>query len=72
MICERAVSRYTQGEALSDKQLVQEMISDSWMEIEAFRLLTLQTDWKIDQFNDYKAVRADISAVKDSRSRART
>ena len=24
----------------------------------------MQTAWKIDQFNDYKAVRADISAVK--------
>src|SRR3954454_14255778 len=64
MICERAVSRYTQGEVLANKQLVQEMVADSWMEIEAFRLLTLQTAWKIDQYNDYKAVRADISAVK--------
>ena len=64
MMCERAVSRYTQGESLSRKQLVQEMIADSWMEIEAFRLLTLQTAWKIDQHNDYKAVPADISAVK--------
>jgi alkylation response protein AidB-like acyl-CoA dehydrogenase len=34
------------------------------MEVQAFRLLTLQTAWKIDQLNDYKAVRADISAVK--------
>src|SRR6202012_2909835 len=25
---------------------------------------TLQTAWKIDRFNDYKAVRTDISAVK--------
>jgi alkylation response protein AidB-like acyl-CoA dehydrogenase len=64
MLCERAVSRYTQGEQLSSKQLVQEMVADSWMEIEAFRLLTLQTAWKIDRHNDYKAVRADISAVK--------
>ncbi len=64
MLCERAVSRHTQGQLLGDKQLVQEMIADSWMEIEAFRLLTLQTAWKIDQHNDYKAVRADISAVK--------
>ncbi len=64
MICERAVSRYTQGEVLANKQMVQEMIADSWMEIEAFRLLTLQTAWKIDKYNDYKAVRADISAVK--------
>ena len=64
MICERAVSRYTQGEVLANKQMVQEMIADSWMEIEAFRLLTLQTAWKIDKYNDYKAVRGDISAVK--------
>ena len=41
MLCERAVSRHTQGELLADKQLVQEMVADSWMEIEAFRLLTL-------------------------------
>ena len=64
MMCERAVSRYTQGEMLGNKQMVQEMIADSWMEIESFRLLTMQTAWKIDQLNDYKAVRGDISAVK--------
>jgi acyl-CoA dehydrogenase len=49
MLCERAVSRYTQGEMLGNKQMVQEMIADSWMEIESFRLLTMQTAWKIDQ-----------------------
>jgi acyl-CoA dehydrogenase len=64
MMCERAVSRETQGEMLGNKQMVQEMIADSWTEIEAYRLLTMQTAWKIDQYNDYKAVRADISAVK--------
>ncbi|HEV7758388.1 MAG TPA: acyl-CoA dehydrogenase family protein, partial [Acidimicrobiales bacterium] len=52
MLCERAVSRHTQGEMLGNKQLVQEMVADSWMEIEAFRLLTLQTAWKIDQLDD--------------------
>ena len=55
---------HTQGELLGNKQMVQEMIADSWMEIEPFRLLVLQTAWKIDQYNDYQAVRADISAVK--------
>jgi acyl-CoA dehydrogenase len=64
MLCERAVSRHTQGEMLGSKQMVQEMIADSWMEIESFRLLTMQTAWKIDKYNDYKAVRGDISAVK--------
>ena len=55
MICERAVSRYTQGEMLGNKQMVQEMIADSWMEIEAFRLLTMQTAWKIDQLQRLQA-----------------
>ncbi len=64
MLCERAVSRFTQGEVLADKQLVQAMIADSWMEIQCFRLLTMQTAWKIDKYHDYRAVRGDISAVK--------
>ena len=64
MMVERAVSRETQGEALGSKQLVQAMIADSWMELEAFRLLVLRTAWRIDKYQDYKRVRADISAVK--------
>ena len=64
-MCERALSRRTtRGERLSSQQMVQEMIADSWIEIEQFRLLVLRTAWKIDRYNDYKRVRADISAVK--------
>ncbi|MEY2570633.1 MAG: acyl-CoA dehydrogenase [Acidimicrobiaceae bacterium] len=64
MMCERAVSRTTKGELLAAKQLVQEMIAESWTQIEQFRLLVLQTAWKIDACNDYQQVRGDISAVK--------
>ncbi len=64
MMCERALSRSTQGELLARKQLVQAMIADSWVQIEQFRLLVLRTAWKIDRYNDYLMVRADISAVK--------
>ena len=64
LMCERAVSRSTKGSALSQKQLVQEMIADSWIELEQFRLLVLQTAWKIDKYDDYDLVRRDISAVK--------
>jgi len=64
MMCERALSRVTKGETLARKQLVQEMIADSWMQMEMFRLLVLRTAWKIDRYNDYLRVRADISAVK--------
>lgn len=64
MMCERAISRTTQGELLSRKQMVQEMIADSWIEMEMFRLLVLRTAWRIDRYQDYKKVRKDISAVK--------
>ncbi|WP_235736356.1 acyl-CoA dehydrogenase family protein [Nocardioides alcanivorans] len=64
MMLERAVSRQTRGGRLGDLQLVQEMIADSWIQLQQFRLLVLQTAWKIDRYNDYKRVIADISAVK--------
>lgn len=62
--CERALSRFTKGEQLGRKQMVQEMLADSWIELEQFRLLVLQTAWKIDRYDDYDKVRRDISAVK--------
>ncbi|HEY6420105.1 MAG TPA: acyl-CoA dehydrogenase family protein [Candidatus Binataceae bacterium] len=64
MMCERVLSRTTQGSLLADKQMVQEKIADSWAEIEQFRLLVLRTAWKIDRYKDYLKVRKDIAAVK--------
>lgn len=64
MMLERVVSRTTQGELLANKQMVQQMIADSWIDIETFRLLVLRTAWRIDQAQDYFEVRHDISAVK--------
>ncbi len=64
MMCERALSRSTKGSLLAEKQFVQGYVADSWVEIEQFRLLVLQTAWKIDQFQDYLRVRKDISAIK--------
>jgi acyl-CoA dehydrogenase len=64
MMCERAVSRHTQGEMLGRKQMVQDMVAESWIQMESFRLLLLRTAWRIDKYKDYKRVRADISAVK--------
>ena len=69
MMQERAVSRFTKGERLADKQLVQELIADCWMKIEQCRLFVLQTAWKIDKYNDYRKVRKDISASKVIASR---
>lgn len=64
MMCERSLSRNTKGEILADKQMVQEKIADSWIELEQFRLLVLRTAWRIDEYNDYLKVRKDIAAVK--------
>ena len=64
MMLERAVSRETRGARLADFQLVQEMLADSWIQLEQFRLLVMQTAWKIDKYNDYRKVILDISAVK--------
>ena len=64
MMCERALSRRTRGEVLGQKQMIQEMIADSWIEMEQFRLLVLRTAWNIDKYNDYKRVRHEIAATK--------
>ncbi len=64
MMCERALSRHTQGGLLADKQMVQEKMADSWIELEQFRLLLMRTAWRIDKYRDYRKVRADISAIK--------
>lgn len=60
----RAVSRTTKGGRLADKQMIQERIADSWLQVEQFRLLVLRTAWLIDQHRDYRLVRKDIAAVK--------
>ncbi|MEA3001869.1 MAG: acyl-CoA dehydrogenase [Sphingomonadales bacterium] len=60
----RAVSRTTKGSLLSHKQLVQEKIAESWVQLEQFRLLVLRTAWLIDKHQDYYRVRKDIAAVK--------
>jgi acyl-CoA dehydrogenase len=48
MLCERAVSRYTHGSVLADKQMVQDWVASSAAEMQAARLMTLHAAWKID------------------------
>jgi len=63
MMCERALSRVTQGETLAKKQMVQEMIADSWIELHQFRLQVLHAAWTIDQVGGAEA-RTEIAGVK--------
>lgn len=63
MLCERAVSRYSHGSLLSEKQTIQNWVADSLAEIEAARLLTLRAAWKIDN-EGVSAARTDIALIK--------
>jgi acyl-CoA dehydrogenase len=64
MMCERALSRQTQGSRLADKQFVQGYIADSYAQLVQFRLFVLYTAWQIDKYDDYKKVRKDIATAK--------
>jgi acyl-CoA dehydrogenase len=63
MMCERALSRYTQGSLLAEKQAIQTWIADSWIQIEQFRLLVMYTAWLIDS-SSTAAVRQYVGACK--------
>src|SRR5215469_10244250 len=45
MMCERALSRTTQGGLLAEKQFVQGYIADSYAQLKQFRLFVLYTAW---------------------------
>ncbi len=64
MMCERALSRTTQGSLLAEKQFVQGYIADSYAQLQQFRLFVLHTAWAIDRYGDYRRVRKDIAAMK--------
>jgi acyl-CoA dehydrogenase len=63
MMCERAVSRYTHGSHLSDKQTIQNWVADSLAEMTAARLMTLHAAWKMDQSGP-SAARVEIAMIK--------
>jgi len=63
MLCERALSRTTQGELLAKKQMTQEKIADAWLDLTQFRLLVLHAAWSVDTFGAHAAQR-EIAGVK--------
>lgn len=65
MMCERALSRRTKGQQLSDMQMTREKIADVYTKIVQFRLHVLYTAWLMDRDKGYsRAVRREISAIK--------
>ncbi len=63
MMCERALSRESHGSVISEHQMVQEAIADSYAEINMLRLLVLWTAWTIDN-SSTQAARTQIAACK--------
>jgi acyl-CoA dehydrogenase len=68
MLCERALTRYTHGSILADKQMIQDWIAESYAEMQAARLLTLQAAWKMDQLHEQgrhaSEARVEIGVIK--------
>ena len=68
MLCERALTRYTHGSLLAEKQMIQDWVAESYAEMQAARLLTLQAAWKMDQLHaagtHYSDARVEIGVIK--------
>jgi acyl-CoA dehydrogenase len=64
LLCERVLSRETQGSLLARKEFMQGDIADSYAELAQFRLLVLYTAWEIDEYKDYHRTRKNIAAIK--------
>lgn len=62
LMVERACQRKVHGGLLKEKQFIQGFIADSYIDIQAARLMTIHAAEKIDQ--DDGSARTDISAIK--------
>jgi acyl-CoA dehydrogenase len=63
MLCERALSRFSHGSLLAEKQTVQNWIADSAAQMHAARLMTLHAAWKMDT-EGAAAARQEIALIK--------
>ena len=63
MLCERALSRYSHGSLLAEKQMIQDFIAESLIDISTARLLCLNAAWTMDQVGSSKA-RTEIAMIK--------
>jgi acyl-CoA dehydrogenase len=63
LMCRRANTRVTRGEPLAEKQMVQDWVASSRIEIDAARLAVLHAAWTIDSVGK-KAARQQIAQIK--------
>lgn len=63
MMCERSLSRFSHGSLLSDKQMVQDFIASTKIEIEAAKMLCMHAAWHMDT-HGASASRVEIAMIK--------
>ncbi len=63
MMCERALTRRAHGSLLAEKQMIQDFIAETRIEIESTRLLCLYAAWHMDKHGSSKS-RTEIAMIK--------
>ena len=63
MMCERALSRYSHGSLLAEKQMIQDFIAESYIDIETAKMLCMKAAWHMDQYGASRS-RVEIAAIK--------
>src|SRR5436309_6482850 len=63
LMCERAASRVTFGQPLSERANIQDWIAESRIEIDMARLLTMRAAWLMDTVGN-KHARTEIASIK--------
>ena len=63
MMCERALSRYSHGSLLAEKQMVQDFIAESLIDIETAKMLCMNAAWHMDKHGASRS-RVEIAMIK--------
>ena len=70
MMCERALSRKAKGELLSNLQMVQQDIADSYIQLKQFRLGPVLNHFAELQHQDFVSLLNGLQAMRDQNSRS--
>ena len=63
MMCERALSRYSHGSLLAEKQMMQDFVAESLIDIETAKMLCMKAAWHMDKHGASKS-RTEIAMIK--------
>ena len=63
MMCERAISRSSHGSLLAEKQMIQDFIAESLIDIETAKMLCMKAAWHMDKHGASKS-RTEIAMIK--------